>query len=205
MFGQAWSDDVSVEGGHNGCDTRNDVLRRDLRSVGLKPGSSGCTVLTGALQDPYTGASIAFRRGQATSSMVQIDHIVALGNPWETGAQQLSAERRRDLANDPLNLWAVSGAANQQKGAGDAATWLPANTSIRCVYVARQVAVKLTYGLWVTGPERDAMKRVLRLPGSTVAHSQGLGHTRPRGGLGARQHLSRLGGPRARMKGENHE
>jgi hypothetical protein len=161
MFGQAWSDDVSVEGGHNGCDTRNDVLRRDLRSVGLKPGSSGCAVLTGALQDPYTGASIAFRRGQATSSMVQIDHIVALGNAWETGAQQLSAERRRNLANDPLNLWAVSGAANQQKGAGDAATWLPANTSIRCVYVARQVAVKLTYGLWVTGPERDAMKRVL--------------------------------------------
>jgi hypothetical protein len=161
MFGQAWSDDVSVEGGHNGCDTRNDVLRRDLRGVGLKPGSSGCAVLTGALRDPYTGASIVFRRGQATSSMVQIDHIVALGNAGEAGAQQLSAERRRNLANDPLNLWAMSGAANQQKGAGDAAAWLPANTSIRCVYVARQVAVKLTYGLWVTGPERDAMKRVL--------------------------------------------
>ena len=183
MFGQAWSDDVSVEGGHNGCDTRNDVLRRDLRSVALKPGSSGCTVLTGALRDPYTGASIAFRRGQTTSSMVQIDHIVALGNAWETGAQQLSAERRRDLANDPLNLWAASGAANQQKSDGDAATWLPANTSIRYAYVARQVAVKLTYALWVTGPEREAMKRVLdSCPGQPLPAAKDWDTPAPAGG-----------------------
>jgi hypothetical protein len=169
MFGQAWSDDVSVQGGHNGCDTRNDVLRRDLRNVVLKPGSSGCAVLSGALQDPYSGAVIAFQRGQGTSSLVQIDHIVALGNAWETGAQQLSSERRRDLANDPLNLWAVSGVANQQKSAGDAATWLPANKSIRCLFVARQVAVKASYGLWVTEPERNAIKQVLdRCPGQAL-------------------------------------
>jgi hypothetical protein len=81
------------------------------------------------------------RSPPGSSSLVQIDHIVALGNFWQTGAQQLSSERRRDLANDPLNLWAVSGVTNQQKGAGDPATWLPANKSIRCMYVARQVAV----------------------------------------------------------------
>jgi hypothetical protein len=166
MFGQAWSDDVSVQGGRNGCDTRNDVLRRDLRNLALRPGSSGCTVLSGTLRDPYSGSVIAFRRGQETSRRVQIDHIVALANAWQTGAQRLSSERRRDLANDPLNLWAVSGAANQQKGAGDAATWLPANKSIRCTYVARQVAVKASYGLWVTRPEREAMRQVLeRCPG----------------------------------------
>lgn len=161
MFGQAWTDDVDVRGGHNGCDTRNDVLRRDLRNVVLKPGSSGCAVLSGQLYDPYSAKVIAFKRGQGTSSMVQIDHVVALGNAWETGAQQMAPEMRRDMANDPLNLWAVSGAANQQKGAGDAATWLPANKAVRCRYVARQVSVKATYGLWVTEAERDAMNRVL--------------------------------------------
>jgi len=173
MFGQAWSDDVSVEGGHNGCDTRNDVLRRELRNLVLKPGTSGCVVLSGSVTDPYSGAAIAFQRGQGTSSLVQIDHIVALGNSWQTGAQQLSSERRRDLANDPLNLWAVSGVANQQKGAGDAATWLPANKSIRCLYVARQVAVKASYGLWVTAPERDAIKQVLeRCPGQALPNAK---------------------------------
>lgn len=172
-FGQAWSDDVSVQGGHNGCDTRNDVLRRELRNFVLKPGSSGCVVLSGSVTDPYSGSAIAFQRGQATSSLVQIDHIVALGNSWQTGAQQLSSERRRDLANDPLNLWAVSGAANQQKGAGDAATWLPANKSIRCMYVSRQVAVKASYGLWVTAPERDAIKQVLeRCPDQALPNAK---------------------------------
>jgi hypothetical protein len=183
MFGQAWSDDVSVQGGHNGCDTRNDVLRRDLRNVVLKPGSSGCAVLSGSLQDPYSGAAIAFQRGQGTSSLVQIDHIVALGNSWQTGGQRLSSERRRDLANDPLNLWAVSGVANQQKSAGDAATWLPANRSIRCLFVARQVAIKASYGLWVTGPERDAIKQVLeRCPGQALPNAKNWSTPAPVGG-----------------------
>jgi hypothetical protein len=182
MFGQAWSDDVSVQGGHNGCDTRNDVLRRDLRQIGLKSGDSGCAVQSGVLLDPYTGSTIHFRRGQTTSSQVQIDHVVALGNAWETGAQQLPAKRRRDFANDPLNLWAVSGKANQQKGAGDAATWLPSNKSIRCRYVARQVAVKASYGLWVTQAERDAIKQVLNLcPGQPSPTSKEWNTTDPSG------------------------
>lgn len=161
QFGQAWSDDVSVQGGHNGCDTRNDVLRRDLRQVTLKPGRPACTVLSGTLPDPYSGQPVPFQRGKATSSDVQIDHVVALGNAWQTGAQQLSVERRQDLGNDPLNLWAVSGKLNQQKSDGDAATWLPPNKAVRCLYVARQIAVKAAYKLWVTQAERDAMKQLL--------------------------------------------
>ncbi|WP_406832465.1 HNH endonuclease family protein [Pedococcus sp. KACC 23699] len=160
QFGQAWTDDVDVQGGHNGCDTRNDVLRRDLTENVIKAHSNGCTVMSGALDDPYSGKRVDFVRG-GDSSAVQIDHIVSLSNAWQTGAQQTSLARRKDLANDPFNLWAVDGPLNQQKSDGDAATWLPPNTSIRCEYVARQVAVKKMYGLWLTAPERDAITRVL--------------------------------------------
>jgi len=153
QFGRAW---IDVD--RNGCDTRNDVLQRDLVAEVLE---EDCTVLTGTLADPYTGQSIAFVRGQATSSEVQIDHVVALLNAWETGAQQLSYEVRVQFANDPLNLLAVDGRSNSQKGAGDAATWLPPATSYRCEYVSRQVQVKARYGLWVTQAEHDAVVRVL--------------------------------------------
>ena len=161
QFGQTWSDDVTVEGGHNGCDTRNDILRRDISDAQIKPGTQGCVVLSGALADPYTGATIPFLRGADTSEEVQIDHVVALSDAWQSGAQQLSAVQRQDLANDPLNLQATAGWVNQQKGAGDAATWLPPNTSYRCTYVARQVKVKAKYQLWVKPAERDAIARVL--------------------------------------------
>ncbi|AKK03803.1 HNH endonuclease family protein [Corynebacterium epidermidicanis] len=160
-FGQAWSDDVVVEFGHNGCDTRNDILRRDLTGTILKEGTRGCVVLSGILHDPYTATEIAFTRGKATSSAVQIDHVVALSNAWQTGAQQLSDDQRRNLANDPLNLLAVDGAANQQKGDRDAATWLPRNKAFRCTYVSRQVEVKTKYQLWVTAPEKEAIGRIL--------------------------------------------
>jgi hypothetical protein len=155
-FGQAWAD---VD--RNGCDTRNDVLRRDLTAVVLKPGTRGCTVLAGVLLDPYTGQAIPFVRGVGTSLAVQIDHVVALGDAWQKGAQSLTLERRTALANDPLELLAVKGAVNLQKSDGDAATWVPPRRSYRCAYVARQVAVKAKYRLWVTSAERDAMARVL--------------------------------------------
>lgn len=155
-FGQTWAD---VD--RNGCDTRNDVLRRDLTVVVLKPGTHGCTVLTGVLHDPYTGQTVLFVRGVGTSLAVQIDHVVALGDAWQKGAQSLTRERRTAMANDPLELLAVKGAVNQQKGDGDTATWLPPRKAYRCAYVARQVAVKARYRLWVTPAERDAMARVL--------------------------------------------
>lgn len=157
LFGQAWSD---VD--RNGCDTRNDVLRRDLTGYVLKAGTRGCVVVRGTLRDPYTGRTIAFIRGEGTSALVQVDHVVALSDAWQKGAQRLSYERRTALANDPLNLLAVDGPTNQRKGDGDAATWLPPQHAYRCAYVARQVAVKARHGLWVTAAERDAIAQVLR-------------------------------------------
>jgi hypothetical protein len=161
QFGPAWTDDVTVPDGHNGCDTRNDILRRDLTTIVIKPGTSGCVVASGVLHDPYTGTIIPFIRGVSTSDAVQIDHVVALGDAWQTGAQQLSLAVRTNMANDPLELLAVSGPINEQKGDADAASWLPPNRAFRCSYVARQVAVKMTYHLWVTPAEHDAMARVL--------------------------------------------
>jgi Protein of unknown function (DUF1524) len=156
QFGSAWAD---VD--RNGCDTRNDILKRDLEGETFKPGTRDCVVLTGTLNDPYTGKTIAFKRGQGTSEAVQIDHVIALSDAWQKGAQQLSPEARRNLGNDPLNLMAVDGKTNQGKGDGDAATWLPPARSFRCTYVARQVAVKAKYRLWVTQAEHDAMAGVL--------------------------------------------
>lgn len=155
-FGPAWAD---VD--HNGCDTRNDILARDLTGETFKPGTHDCVVLTGTLADPYSGATIAFQRGQDTSSAVQIDHVVALSDAWQKGAQQWDEATRRSFANDPLNLLAADGPLNSQKGAGDTATWLPPNGGFRCAYVARQVAVKQVYDVWVTQAERDAMLTVL--------------------------------------------
>ncbi|SFU16590.1 DUF1524 domain-containing protein [Arthrobacter sp. ov118] len=156
QFGPAWAD-----ADHNGCDTRNDMLRRDLKTIALKPGTRDCVVLSGVLNDPYTAATISFLRGNATSTAVQIDHVVALSDAWQKGAQRLSAAQRLSFANDPLNLLAVDGPANMSKSDGDAATWLPPNKSYRCDYVARQISVKSSYGLWVTQAEHDAMVRVL--------------------------------------------
>jgi len=152
QFGDGWAK-------AGGCDTRNVILRRDLTNAVL--GDDNCKVQAGALSDPYTGQRIAFKRGANSSGAVQIDHVVALSNAWQTGAQQLSSEQRISLANDPLELLAVDGPANQQKGDGDAATWLPSNKPFRCQYIARQIAVKKKYSLWVTPPERTAMERIL--------------------------------------------
>jgi hypothetical protein len=155
-FGSAWKDTD-----HNGCDTRNDVLRRDLASFVLKAGTHGCLVLSGGLHDSYTGRTINFVRGASTSAAVQIDHVVALSDAWQKGAAGWSTTKREQFANDSLNLVAVDGPTNASKGDGDAATWLPPAKGFRCQYVARQVAVKRTYGLWVTAAERDAIARVL--------------------------------------------
>lgn len=166
-FGPAWMD---VD--HNGCDTRNDILGRDLSGTTTKAGTHGCVVLTGTLVSPYTGAAIAFQRGQGTSEQVPIDHVVALSDAWQKGAQQLSLGQREALANDPLNLLAVDRASNTQKSDGDAATWLPSNKSYCCEYVARQIGVKARYGLWVTASEKSAMTSVLAgCPGQKVPNA----------------------------------
>lgn len=153
-FGQAWADED-----HNGCDTRNDILARDLQDVRFKRGTHDCVVRQGTFIDPYTGRQLDFRRGAGTSSAVQIDHVVALADAWESGAWAWSAAKRQRFANDPLNLLAVDGPANEDKGAASADQWMPPNTGFACGYIARQVAVKRQWGLSVAEPERQAMAR----------------------------------------------
>ena len=156
LFGTPWSD-VN----RNGCDTRNDILLRDLTSRTFESSRDRCVILEGVLVDPYSGERIDFIRGRVTSLAVQIDHVVSLSNAWQTGAFRWSDEKRKRFANDPLNLLAVKGSLNSQKGDGDAATWLPPNKSFRCSYVSRQVEVKKKYGLWVTRAEKEAIARIL--------------------------------------------
>lgn len=153
QFSDGWQDLGS-------CDVRNFILARDMENEVLKS-PTDCTVLSGTLHDPYTGKTITFTRGASSSSLVQIDHVVALSDAWQKGAQQLLPASRYQLANDPLNLLAVDGPANNAKSDGDAATWLPPNKAYRCQYIARQIAVKQKYILWVTQAEHDAMQRVL--------------------------------------------
>lgn len=158
-FGKAWSDDVNVEFGHNGCNTRDDILRRDLANLVVRPGT--CYAQTGTLHDPYTGATIDFVRGPDTSNSIEIDHVVSLADAWYKGARSWDPQRRLDFANDPRNLLAVSPKANFDKAFRDAASWLPPNAAFRCDFVARQIEVKSAYGLWLSDKEERAMADVL--------------------------------------------
>ncbi|KAB5607391.1 HNH endonuclease family protein [Bifidobacterium jacchi] len=161
-FGYRQTDDDG-----NGCDIRDDILARDLtdvRYVGTSAasGSKRCQVKSGTLADPYTGATIRFSRGRTTSAKVQIDHVVALENAWQSGASQWDTAKRYRFGNDPYNLLAVDGPANEAKGSASAAYWLPTNSAYRCDYVARQIGVKAKYQLSVTTAEKRAMLAVLR-------------------------------------------
>ena len=167
-FGQRWRD---ID--RNGCDTRNDILNRDLTNKTWRANTRGCVVLSGVLAEPYSGETRYFDKSQA--SAIQIDHVVALSDAWQKGAQALTAAQRETLANDPLNLLAVDGRLNQQKSDGDAATWLPPHKDFRCAYVSRQIAVKAKYRLWVTSAEHDAMVRILsNCPGQALPADNGV-------------------------------
>lgn len=158
-FGEPWSDDVNVEFGHNGCNTRDDILRRDLTQLVVRPGT--CYAQSGVLIDRYTGESIAFVRGPDSSEAIQIDHVISLSDAWYKGARDWDEQRRRDFANDPRNLLAVGAKANFDKAFRDANAWLPPNPAFRCEFVARQIAVKAAYRLWVSANEKRAMAAVL--------------------------------------------
>lgn len=153
-FGDGWGDAA------NGCDMRNEILKRDLRQEKLRAGDS-CIVETGILRDPYTAKTIKFVRGVKTSSLVQIDHVVSLSDAWQKGAQQWTDTRREQFANDPLNLLAVDGPTNAKKSDSDAASWLPPNKAYRCAFIARQIAVKAKYRVWVTAAEKKAMAGII--------------------------------------------
>lgn len=150
----------------DGCDSRNEILKRDLTQIVFKTGTRDCKVISGQLLDPLSGKTLIFSSSKST---VDIDHLVSLSNAWQTGAAYFDKKTRESLANDPLNLLAVDAKLNRQKGDGDAATWLPPLKSFRCKYVAIQVAVKAKYLLWVTSAEREAIIKVLdNCPGQLI-------------------------------------
>ena len=151
QFGPAWKD---VD--HNGCDTRNDILDRDLT---VKDKRNACVVTAGQLADPYSGKQIDFNKKDA--SKVQIDHIVALENAWQSGAYNLTQEDREALANDPDNLLAVNGHDNMAKGSKSADQWMPPNAAYACTYASKQVQIKNRYALTVTTSEKQALADAL--------------------------------------------
>ena len=142
----------------DGCNLRQRILKRELGDTAVL---DGCTVVAGEFDEPYTGQHVVLK-DKTEVAKIQIDHVVALSDAWQKGAQYQDYETRNKLATDPLNLLAVDGKANQGKSDGDAATWLPPNKKFRCQYVARQVSVKYKYGLWVTEAEKEAISRVLQ-------------------------------------------
>ena len=141
----------------NGCSLRQRILKREMGDSAVL---EGCIVVAGEFDEPYTGEHMVLENKNEVSK-IQIDHVVALSDAWQKGAQYKEYEVRNAIATDPLNLLAVEGEANMQKSDGDAATWLPKNKRFRCQYVARQVSVKYKYGLWVTQAEKEAISRVL--------------------------------------------
>ncbi|UFU16100.1 HNH endonuclease family protein (plasmid) [Curtobacterium sp. C1] len=155
LFGPAWADTD-----HNGCDQRNDTLRRDLTHLTYKPGTHDCVVTAGTLADPYTGHEIAFTKGEQTSRAVQIDHIVPLSWAWQHGASTWTDEHREQLATDLNNLQAADGTANESKSDQGPATWLP-TVAYSCTYVTRFAYVVHRYELTLDTADRDAITRVL--------------------------------------------
>lgn len=154
-FGPAWTDNVDgVPGGHNNCDTRNDLLARDGRSVERKDGSA-CTVTAMTIDDPYTGKTVRWSKQQA--SKIQIDHVMPLSYDWQMGASTWDKAKRVQIANDPLNLVPADGSQNASKGDSGPAAWLPANTAVRCSYAVRFAQVSLKYRLPVTEADKKAM------------------------------------------------
>lgn len=142
----------------DGCNLRQRIIKREFGESAVL---DGCNVISGEYDEPYTGEHLVFGTKEEISNGVQIDHVVALSDAWQKGAQYLDKDTRYKIATDPLNLLAVDAKTNMGKSDGDAATWLPSNKKFRCQYVARQISVKYKYGLWVTGAEKRAMSGVL--------------------------------------------
>jgi hypothetical protein len=159
-FGDAWTDDTDAPGGHNGCDTRDDILNRDLvDKTYVETKRCPDAVASGTLRDPYTGKTINFLRGNKTGQAVQIDHLVPLAYGWDLGAYRWSEAERVRFANDPANLLAVEGQANQDKGDQGPATWMPPNGAFGCQYAMQFIAVLRGYRLPVDAPSVPALRK----------------------------------------------
>lgn len=156
-FGYAWMDTADgVPLARNGCDTRNDLIRRDGQNLRFRTGSD-CVVISMTLRDPYTGTTIEWRKQKA--SEVQIDHMVPLSYSWQMGSSRWPESKRKQLANDVLNLIPVEGRANSSKGDSGPASWLPPNKQIRCAYAVRFAQVALKYEMPVTTADKQMMQR----------------------------------------------
>lgn len=159
VFGPAWTDDYDGPGAHDGCDTRNNVLQRDLTDKTYRPGTHDCVVISGTLQDPYTGRAITFSK--AAASKVQIDHIYPLAAAYRRGAGSWPLSKRIEFANDiDRNLWTVDGSANASKGDRTPGEWMPINGTIRCDYAARFLRVAITYALPITPSDHESIEFV---------------------------------------------
>lgn len=160
VFGPAWSDDVDVAGGHNGCSTRDDQLQRDMTAVETKPGTKGCVVIGGTLRDPYTGQVVQFTKAQA--SAVNIDHVLPLAAAWDLGAWRWAPAQRQNFANDPRNLLAVTAAVNLAKGDRTPGEWSPPTDDGRCIYAQRYITVAAAYELPVTIKDKARLRANLQ-------------------------------------------
>ncbi|GAU67261.1 hypothetical protein SSP35_04_03460 [Streptomyces sp. NBRC 110611] len=154
-FGYAWMDTADgVPLARNRCDTRNDLLARDGRDVRYRSGSA-CVVESMTLADPYTGKTIKWRKQKAAA--VQIDHVVPLSYGWQMGAARWQESKRKQIANDPLNLLPSDGPANASKGDAGPSSWLPPYERNRCAYSVRFAQVAVKYGLPVTAEDKRTM------------------------------------------------
>ncbi|GGU33553.1 HNH endonuclease family protein [Streptomyces lavendofoliae] len=155
-FGYAWMDTADgVPLARNGCDTRNDLLKRDGREIRFRTGSD-CVVVAMTLHDPYTGKDIAWKKAEAVQ--VQVDHVVPLSYSWQMGSSRWPEPKREQFANDPLNLLPVDGPTNSRKGDSGPASWLPPDKGIRCAYVVRFAQVAVKYRLPVAAADKRTMR-----------------------------------------------
>lgn len=163
VFGTDWNDATSAPGGQNGCDTRNDVLRQDLRDIEIDPGTNGCVVRRGVLDDPYTGHTISFERGWETSLAVQVDHVIPLAAAWDLGAAAWPQPRREAFANDiKFELMAVDGDTNMSKSDGTPGEWMPPNRAYHCGYAVKYLEASAHWRLPVTRADHAVLSAAVR-------------------------------------------
>lgn len=156
-FGKPWED---VD--KNKCDTRNDILKRDLTQITYKYSNNNCIVKTGILKDPYSNETINFTQGYNTSLEVQIDHVIPLAQSWREGAYKWSDEKRVEFANDPDNLLAVKGSLNSSKSDKEITSWQPPYKNYLCTYVEKQIKIKIKYNLETDKKEFATFKNIIK-------------------------------------------